>query len=233
MIKIIAALLLSWYATAHAQRANFGFFRPPLLPDMTSTFTGSAYSISDLTSYTFAGINFGTASADRYLVVGFAGRSGFTYTVTSVTVDGRSATILSQYISGGSMAGFALVHVPTGTSGPVVITFEGQMVTAAVGVWAVTNLTTNAATGNTFWTTASTGTVAAQAGGYVYGMGYNNNSHRPWNTGITSDFVVNDTLDNIQRKYTGGSVAIAATGNKTVTNTGTSSSGITVLMSLR
>lgn len=76
------------------------------------------------TSYTFSSQNLGTAAADRVIVVliKVSGNAGMT--ISSVTVQGITATISVQAGSGGAGAnrtGIAIVEVPTGTTGDVVV----------------------------------------------------------------------------------------------------------------
>lgn len=95
----------------------------------TFEFLQATTDTANATTYTMTGVNFGTADANRRIVIGIASRStGATYTVSSATIGGVSATILAQ--NDQTLAGARNVHayitadVPTGSSGTVAITMS-------------------------------------------------------------------------------------------------------------
>jgi hypothetical protein len=79
---------------------------------------------ANLTTYTFNNVNFGTADANRRIVIGVATRPGLA--ISSATIGGVSATILAESTStvGGStnLLAFISADVPTGSSGTVGVT---------------------------------------------------------------------------------------------------------------
>jgi len=84
---------------------------------------------ANATTYTITGVNFGTADANRRIVIGIAARATSTFTVSSATIGGVSATILAQ-VTQVPVAGAFNIHayitadVPTGSSGTVAITLS-------------------------------------------------------------------------------------------------------------
>jgi hypothetical protein len=104
-------------------------------------FLQSASSTANATTYTFSSQNLGTADAGRYIAVGVGGR-GFA-SISSVTVGGVSATIVSQLENGSSsnVAGIAIAAVPTGTTGDIVVTWNEAGLRMGISVYRITNLT--------------------------------------------------------------------------------------------
>lgn len=165
--------------------------QPP--PDATVTFLANAGNVSDLTSYTYAGLSLGTEYSNRYIVVGIVGRSGGTPSVSSVTVAGTSATSVYQHVSAGSLAAFYIVALPTGTSGDVVVNFSTAMVRAAVILWSVRHLQSITATNTYSLTGASpSASIDVPAGGIALGAIYNSNSNAITWSGISTS--VNGSL---------------------------------------
>lgn len=107
------------------------------------SFLASATSGTDLTTYTFSAQTLGTAAGDRYIVLVIGGDSsdGASKTVSSVTVQGITATLLStQYSVERDTMAMAIVAVPTGTTGDIVVTWSATMRNMGVGWWRVTGL---------------------------------------------------------------------------------------------
>ena len=108
------------------------------------TFLQATSSTADTNSYTFAGQNLGTASADRCIVVEVASRraAATVTTVSTLTVAGSSASILKQLSveEAGAASVFAIAAVPlaAGTSVDVVVTFSASMTRARIAVSTLT-----------------------------------------------------------------------------------------------
>jgi hypothetical protein len=97
---------------------------------VTRTFLQGAGDTSDLTEYTFSGQNLGTEAADRHIVVCVLSRGTVGSAVSSVTVAGVSASLViarTNSTSGNNVAEQWIAAVPTGTTGDVVVTFNGGM----------------------------------------------------------------------------------------------------------
>lgn len=93
----------------------------------TLEFLQSAGSAGNNTVYTFSSQNLGAANINRYIVVATGGTTVAGVTISSITVGGITADIIRQRTTtaGGSekaFAGIAIAHVPTGTSGDIVVT---------------------------------------------------------------------------------------------------------------
>lgn len=102
------------------------------------TFLGSDVDATNAASYSFISQPFGTAVADRLIVVAITGRRGVSRTISSVTIGGVSA---SQVVFNSGTSGLnpdffptALYRaaVPTGTSGTIAVTWSGGMDMCAV-----------------------------------------------------------------------------------------------------
>lgn len=92
---------------------------------------------TDRSAYTFAGLSLGGAAATRYIIVGYYARAGGSRNITSLTVGGVTATLVSLTSFAQDVAGFAIAAVPTGASGDVVVTLSGEMLRCAVALWRV------------------------------------------------------------------------------------------------
>lgn len=147
---------------------------------------------ADLTTYTFSSENFGTADADRYIIVGIVARkAGATTTISSVTIGGVSATITAQQSNSDSntnVAGIAIAKVPTGTSGDVVVTFGAGMVRCVISVYRAVGITgLTAYHSDTDTSSDPVGTLNIPGSGFAIGMAISNsNSSCTW-TNLTED----------------------------------------------
>lgn len=132
----------------------------------TATYQASANSGTNGTSYTASAIAFGTASADRYIVVAASTEDGGA--ITSATIGGISATILVQRTSGSVTAALLIALVPTGTTGDVVVNFTGTSDHHGVAVWSVTGMPSATPLDTDSNTTGSGLTLTSQVGGLVF-----------------------------------------------------------------
>ena len=110
------------------------------------TFTDSAVSTANETTYTFSSQDFGEAAANRYIVVTAGGYDTSNETVSSITIGGVTATIAVQVTGNSVTAAIAIAKVPTGATGDVVVTFSGNMENAGIGVYRLVNLQSATAT---------------------------------------------------------------------------------------
>lgn len=103
---------------------------------------------SGQTTFTFSGINLGTAVADRQIYVGITaqafGNDGDPVGTVAMTVRGVSATRVRHLTDGLGARNFSdlfVASVPSGTSGTIVATLAQKFQTAvSIGVWSVSNL---------------------------------------------------------------------------------------------
>ncbi len=180
----------------------FAFISRPTA--LMSSYQGFSYDLSNLSTYSYSGVNFGVPAPNRYVLVGFAARSASTFTATSVTVAGQSATILGQYLNGGTVSGMAIALVPAGTSGSVSITYSGAMVHSGVGVWTLTNLQSASAVAT--FNFNSTTTINIPEGGGAFGVTANNSNVRNFSAGLTARYASGLLTDSTEpdRVYAAG-----------------------------
>lgn len=136
---------------------------------MAITYLQLATDGTNGTSFTFASQNFGTADADRYIVVGINGRSndGTDKTLNSVTIGGVTATISVSAWNSGNVAAIAVAAVPTGTSGSVVIAFSDTMTSCALSMWSELKLSSLTATDTGTDTTDPLSTNITLTNGFI------------------------------------------------------------------
>jgi hypothetical protein len=103
------------------------------------TFLQVTNDTANLATYTFSSVNFGTADANRRIIIGVAHRAGGA--ISSATIGGVSATILAESIStvGGStnLLAYISADVPTGSSGTVVINLASGAARLAIATYRV------------------------------------------------------------------------------------------------
>lgn len=143
---------------------------------VTVTWASSAKSTSALTTYTFSSLSIGTASSDRKIIVNVhaeANGAGTALSVSSLTVDGISATLLVAFPTTDGSDRVAqevwIASVPTGTTGNVVVTMAAGITRCGVGVFATTGASSTASA--TYTSTADPLSVSAscQSGGAIIG----------------------------------------------------------------
>lgn len=139
--------ILSLLTVVHAQFVPFAYMaaRPASIQFLAAVADGT-----DTQNYLFSNVNLGTEHADRYILIGVTSRSGANYVLSSVTVDGASATLVQSVSYNSTVAAFYIIAKPTGTAGDIRTNFSGGMVRASISVWQVRGLksTTASATGN-------------------------------------------------------------------------------------
>lgn len=121
-------------------------------PVLEKVFQSTATNAADQSAYTFTSVDFGAADSSRELLVVIAGKfpAISTRTLSSVTIGGVSASV-ETLISASGQSGLtiALVALPTGTSGDIVVTWGGGSVNnCSIAVYRVTNRTSSG-TGST------------------------------------------------------------------------------------
>lgn len=110
------------------------------------TFLQGSMSNTDATTYTFSGQNLGAADTNRWIIVCVSGVTNVARSISSVTVGGVSATKLVQ--SEGSSVyrhnSIWAAHVPTGTTGDIVVTWSSGLLRCGYSAYSLTSV--NAAT---------------------------------------------------------------------------------------
>lgn len=165
---------------------------------MALTFLQGTTSTADTNSYTFSSQNLGTASSDRYIIVGAVARkAGASATISSITIGGVSATIVKQQtntITNTNVSGLAIAAVPTGTTGNIVVTFSATMLRCAISAYAVTELDSATPYDDASSTSADPSvSLDIPTDGFAIGMGLTAAASTATWTGLTED--VDGTLE--------------------------------------
>ena len=132
------------------------------------TFLGTASFSSGGVTHTFTAIPFGDASTNRHIVVAIGARAGAAgRSIVGVTVGGVAATLSGVAFTDLNVMDVAVAHVPTGTSGDVVVTYSsGGAIRSVIGVWAAdAAVDVSSAAIDHGTSTASAGPVTIPAGG--------------------------------------------------------------------
>jgi hypothetical protein len=182
----------------------------------TVSFASSNSDIAiNSTTKTFTAQGIGTAKTTRYVVVGVTGTGVSGFSISTLTVQGISATKAVETV--GATRGFAsiwIVAVPTGTTGDVVITWSGTVVRAGIGVWAVYDIASATPTATNSGSVASgsgaSNSVNVSANGVNISIAYDNGDNTqppiPTWTGVTQRYNLNVAGDsNTGGDFTEGS----------------------------
>jgi hypothetical protein len=132
-----------------------------------ATFAGSSGNSANQTTYTFAGLAIGAASAGRYVVV--TTNTTATVTCNAVTVGGVACTELIERTNDATLSIWITdTPIASGTTATVEVTFSGTASNCGVATWAVTGLelTTARDTMSDVGTTLS-GTIDVPADGVL------------------------------------------------------------------
>jgi hypothetical protein len=179
----------------------------------SAVFTANAANSTTSLAYSFSSLNFGTASADRHILVGIAGQAGSAAAVSAVTLGGVSASQVFSVSSSTVTVAFWMAAVPTGTSGTVAVTWAAQRARCAVIVWAITGLLSTAAVATGSEVNSGTGAlndnVDINAGGVCFAMAYDaGTGGRTWTWSGLAEVI--DTTFASGRSYTGASANFAS-----------------------
>lgn len=142
-------------------------------------------------TYTFASQPFGTASSNRYVLIGIGARAAAARTLNSVTIGGVTATQIrnDRNTAGGNttVTAWFIAAVPSGSTGTVVVTFSNSMARCGIAVFSLTGLlSTTEVSGATDGTTPYDGTLSVLSGGAVLGLLYVDVATASWTAGLTS-----------------------------------------------
>lgn len=112
---------------------------------VTAAYVSSNKSETDLTTYSFASQDIGTAAADRIVVVAPFFNAGGSLTISSATLGGSGMTpiITALNDTGSATTGVALYALayPTGTTATIEFTLSGGAVRGGIGVWTLSGKT--------------------------------------------------------------------------------------------
>lgn len=139
----------------------------------TVSFASSAVSTADLTTYTFSSASLGTAASNRKIVIAVSGAVHTTATVSTMTVGGVSASLITgtKVRWPTSLYGLEIwqADVPTGSTGDVVVTWSNAQNRTGIGVWAVYGAAAAAHATATDNSAPYSQAVVVPAGGVVIG----------------------------------------------------------------
>ena len=133
----------------------------------TVSFTASAVSATDLTTYTFSSQSLGTEAADRKVVV--VAKAGANFAdVSTLTVAGSSATLVKNQQTTEESVDIWQVALATGTTGDIVVTWSAATQFCGIGVYAVYGAAAAAhATAGSSSADPATATIDCPAGGVI------------------------------------------------------------------
>lgn len=165
---------------------------------MAVTYLSTTGSTTNTTTYTFSSQGIGSASANRYVIIGITSRtlSGTGGNITSLTVGGISCTINSEIANSGNVTCIGIANVPTGTTADVVATFDETQTQCDIAIWTATDVISTTAS-DTLTSTAAdpSGTIDVTAGGFIVAIAKDDTGTAPpaatW-TELVEDF---DALD--------------------------------------
>jgi hypothetical protein len=198
------------------QLNGFGTVTPP----KSFAFTDSSVNAASLTTYTFATQDLGTPAPDRYVVVGVDYLFSGSRTVSTLTINGVSAT---RIVGPSSATNVSIemwgAFVPSGATGDVVVTLSGASLGCGIGVWALSGLysATPVDTGTTN-SNPGTDTLNTSSNGYLIAMDTSAAAlgTRTW-TNLTEQF--DETVDAPSSVSHSGAAALTDSGTVAVTST--------------
>jgi len=178
---------------------------------MTFSFLQAASDSADLDTYTFASQNLGTADSNRYIIVSLSARATTTtaFTVSSVSVGGVTGTIVQQYsnvITNVCLSAIAIVAVPSGTTGDVVVTLSRTALRCCIALYGAVGINPTATDSGTSGDANPTYAIDIAADGVaigVVGRASGAADTATW-TNITEDY---DSVIDTTFNFTGASAA--------------------------
>lgn len=178
------------------------------------TYSFEASSSQAVGSGSFAGIAFGAAAANRYIVVSVLRFNGGGGTITAVTIGGVSATEVATVADVSMSAGIWIALVPTGTTGTIVLT-DSASGTGDYGIMVYAMYAPHSITPNATGTSVAnppTVTLTEPVSGVTIACGAVLAGATPTWTGVTLDATVNPA----GLTMTGASALTGAGGSTTV-----------------
>lgn len=171
---------------------------------------------SDSTNYTFSGMALGAAAADRRIAVAAVSRASGNRPITGIDIAGIGGTqiVNDRNSSGGNTTNAAIfiAHVPSGTSGNIVVSHSASQLRCAITVYRLTG-TAGTSPSNGF-SAANNPSVSLDvpAGGAALAISYTQaNTTATW-SGLTKD--TDDDAETTTSQYSSAhdAFASAATG---------------------
>ena len=107
------------------------------------SFKGYTENTTTANSYTFTGVNIGTPTSDRYVVVWCQGKSngGANRNIVSINIAGTNGTIVSKNLGQANPRACVIRNVTTGTTATIIVNFStallGSQVNCSIAVYAI------------------------------------------------------------------------------------------------
>lgn len=182
---------------------------------------------TDTSNYTFSTRAIGTAASNRYVVAAIGIANSSPPTISSVTIGGVSATLVTQVTGTYERTAFYIAAVPTGTTATVVVNTSGSL-RCNIGLWALYDLSSATAT-DTDSSTSSTGSVNLDISAGGVAIGFSNT----FTSASARTFTWSNLTENFDVAYEGnnqsvsGASAAFATAQSGLTISSTPSAGVT------
>lgn len=152
------------------------FLPPPFISNTQSKsifYLNRYLQTTNTTTYTFASSDLGVASADRRVIVGAHMYGGTSRSLSSATINGVSATILTTNTATTGNVVLIIANVTSGTTGDIVLTWSGSCAGSAVTVWYATGLSSDtpvATAANISSSAPTSGSLSTVDGGFAVGV---------------------------------------------------------------
>jgi hypothetical protein len=110
----------------------------------TLTWIGATSIVSTTSSFTFSGVDIGTPSPSRLVIVGASAYNSTSRRLNSVTIAGNSTTAhIGTAVSASFPGGIVSRADFTNSTADIVVNFTGNCTQCAIFVWVATNLDSN------------------------------------------------------------------------------------------
>jgi hypothetical protein len=210
---------------------RFGLMSKAPAAPPTLTYVTNVVDTTNLVTYTFTGVNIGTAAANRYVIVGVASRhQSFSRTIVSASIAGVAAAVIADGDISRSQAAILIALVPAGATGDVVIQFTAVAERAGIVVWTAHGL--SSPTPVDFLNTASgTLDIDTAADGIVVAVNLGVSQTPSW-SGITEDLP--DTVLEGLNEYGAASASMTAAATpRAISRSGLGTVPVTAIASFR
>lgn len=211
-----------WAITLTIAKLNGASYYTPVLASHPS-------STANLTTYTFAGANIGTAHANRVLIISVAWNASFVRAVSSFTVDGVStdAIIVVQ----GTNSAILAIPWATGTTASIAVTMNGGCTSMGIGVYDTRPRSMIYPAGmSTVSSTATSNTcpdIGVRKGGFLIGACHTRALETQTAVYNGVDTLTIDAQDSVE-DFTASHLSATITENKGTNDAGTSSASSVV-----
>lgn len=175
----------------------------------------------DRTNYTFAGCDIGTAGATRRVLIAYEYNPNSATQVASATIAGVGATLHGECSFAGRCVGFLSAAVPSGTTGTVVLNFNGECHRCGIDVIATYDMAATHTDIEEDESSPFSQSLSVPEGGAAFGASYANyNSNYGW-SGI-AELAESQITDSAGERCSVAGSTFAEAGTPTISCTGPS-----------